>query len=85
MTLALWMAAATSSMPMPRAASWRGSTSTRTANFCEPKTLTCATPLTIEMRCATFACASSSRADSGSVLERMTMKKIAWSAGLTFW
>src|SRR5688572_33322333 len=57
----------------------------RTAYFCEPNTLTCATPLTIEMRCATLDCASSSSAESGSVLDRMTMKKIAWSAGLTFW
>ena len=30
-------------------------------------------------------CASSSSADSGSVGDRSTMKKIDWSDGLTFW
>ena len=48
----------------------------RTAYFCEPNTFTCATPLTIEMRCATLVCAISSIVDSGSVVERRTMKKI---------
>ena len=73
---ALLMALATSSMPIERAASSRGSTSTRTANFCDPKMLTCATPLTIEMRCATCDWAISSSTDSDSVDDRRTMKKI---------
>ena len=82
---ALEIAPATSSMPIDRAASSRGSTSTRTANFCDPKMLTCATPLTIEIRCATWDCAISSSIASDNVDDRRTMKKIDWSAGLTFW
>ena len=46
LTFAFVMAVATSSMPMPWVASLCGSTSMRTADFCEPMTLTCATPLT---------------------------------------
>ena len=42
----------TSSMPIWRVASALGSSCTRTAYFCAPKTCTCATPFTIEMRCA---------------------------------
>jgi hypothetical protein len=83
--LALCTADATSSMPIEREASSRGSTSMRTAYFCEPNTFTCATPLTIEMRCPMVDCAISSRVESGSVGERRMMKKIDWSAGLTFW
>ena len=57
----------------------------RTACFCEPNTFTCATPLTMEMRCATVVWAISSIVDSGSVLDRRTMKKMDWSPALTFW
>ena len=56
-------------MPMPRRASSRGSSWMRTAYFCEPYTLTCATPLTVEMRCARFVCASSSSCESGNTFE----------------
>jgi hypothetical protein len=59
-TLPRAIACSTSSMPMPREASARGSTCTRTAYFCEPKTVTWATPLTVEMRCAMVVCAYSS-------------------------
>jgi len=41
----------------------------RTAYFCEPNTCTCATPLTVEMRCAMKVVAYSSIAESGSVGE----------------
>jgi hypothetical protein len=47
-----------------------------TANFCDPNTLTCATPLTVEIRWARFDCAYSSNVDSGSVFDRRMMKKI---------
>ena len=63
------MACSTSSMPMPRAARARGSTWTRTAYFCDPKTNTCATPLIVEIRWARFVCAYSSTVYSGSVGE----------------
>ncbi len=45
-------ASTTRSSPMPREASACGSTCTRTAYFCEPNTFTCATPFTVEIRCA---------------------------------
>ena len=47
----------TSSRPMPRAASARGSSWIRTAYFCAPKIATSATPGTVAMRCATRSCA----------------------------
>ena len=50
LTFAFEMADATSSIPMPCAASFFGSTSTRTAYLEAPYTCTCATPLTIEIR-----------------------------------
>ena len=50
LTFALVMAVATSSRPIPCVASLCGSTSMRTAAFCEPLTFTCETPLTTEMR-----------------------------------
>ena len=78
------MAASTSLMPMPRDASARGSIWTRTAYFCEPKTVTCATPLIVEIRCARNVCAYSSTVYSGSVGEESAMNRIGWSAGLTF-
>ena len=74
-------AAATSSMPMPRLARARGSSCTRAAYFCVPSTLTCDTPFTVLMRCATTCCTSSSSADSGSVLERKLRYMMGWSAG----
>jgi hypothetical protein len=46
------IAAATASMPICRAASCVGSMSTRTAYLAAPNTLTCATPVTIDRRCA---------------------------------
>jgi len=52
LTLAAATACSTSSMPMPRVASARGSTCTRTAYFCEPNTWTWATPLIVEIRWA---------------------------------
>ena len=72
-------------MPIWRAASWVGSTSTRTAYFCAPKTLHPATPLTIDRRWASTVSAYSSTFDSGSVSELSVRKSTGWSAGLTFW
>ena len=83
-TLAPWIAFATSSMPMPRLASASGSRRTRTAYFCAPYTSTCATPLTIEMRCAMSVSPYSSSVQSGSVGEVSARKRIGWSAGFTF-
>ena len=71
-------------MPMPRADSRRGSTSTRTAYLAAPKTCTCATPLTIEMRWPMVS-AYSLTVESGSVAERSVRKITGWSPGLTFW
>ena len=71
---ALLMALATSSMPIDRAAPRADRHAHR--KLCDPKMLTCATPLTIEMRCATCDCAISSSTDSDSVDDRRTMKKI---------
>ena len=51
-TFAFWTAAATSSIPTPRDASARGFRRIRTAYFWEPKTSTCATPFTMEIRWA---------------------------------
>ena len=61
-----------------------GSRSTRTANFCAPNTDTCATPLTIEMRCAIVVSAYSSTVESGSVSELTVRKNTGVSAGFTF-
>ena len=68
------MALATSSIPIARAASSRGSTSIRTAYFWEPKTSICATPATIDSRCAIDCCAYSSIIDKGSVADRSTSR-----------
>ena len=67
-------AVATSSMPIERAASSRGSTSIRTAYFWEPKTSICATPGNIDSRWAIDCCAYSSIIDSGSVADRSTSR-----------
>ena len=61
-------AASTSLMPIWREASLNGSSCTRTAYFCAPSTATCATPDTIEMRCAMRVSAYSSSVQSGNVL-----------------
>ena len=71
---AVAMVLATSSMPIERAASSRGSTSTRTAYFWDPNTSTDATPESIEIRCAMVCCAYSSMSDNGSVADRRTSK-----------
>ena len=68
-TFAERTACSTWSMPMPRLARARGSNCTRTAYFCEPKTCTWATPLTIEMRCAISVSPYSSSVHNGSVAE----------------
>ncbi len=81
--MALRTASATSSMPMPRAASCRGSSWTRTAYFCGPKTCTCATPETVEMRWAIMTSPYSSSSESGSVFEVSARYITGWSAGLT--
>jgi hypothetical protein len=70
-------------MPMPRDASARGSIWTRTAYFCEPKTWTCETPSTIEMRWAIRVSPYSFRADSGSVGLVRARYRMGWSAGLS--
>src|SRR5947209_9813149 len=82
-TLPCAMAFCTSSMPTPRAASLRGLTRTRTAYFCEPKTLTWATPEMVDSRCASCVSAYSFRRDIGMLGELMAMKKIGKSPGFT--
>ena len=69
LTFCACTALCTSSMPMPRAASCDGSSWIRTAYFCEPYTTTCATPGTIEIRCARRVSPNSSTSDIGSVSE----------------
>ena len=84
-TLAAVIAFCTASMPMPRAVSASGFTWTRTEYFCEPKTWTWATPLTMEIRWAIEVSAYSSTVDNGSSREWIDRYRIGWSAGLTFW
>ena len=84
LTFAELMAVATSSMPMPRLASARGSTCTRAAYFIDPNTFTAATPLTCDIRWAITVSAYSSSCDSGIVLDRTIRYKIGWSAGFVF-
>jgi len=84
LTFARWTAPATSSSPRPRAASACGSSCTRTAYFCAPKTCTCATPLTVETRGAIIVSAYSLTVHSGSVGDDSARNRIGWSAGLTF-
>ena len=69
---------------MPRLASNRGSSRTRNAYFCAPKTWTCETPATVEIRCAIVVSAYSSTTESGSVGELTAKYIIGWSAGLVF-
>src|ERR1700761_2965537 len=70
-------------MPMPAEARRSGLTSMRTAYFCEPYTLTCATPSTIDRRWASCVSAYSSICDNGSVEEVIARYKIGASAGFT--
>src|ERR1039457_2244807 len=77
-------AASTSFSPTCRAFSLSGSTCTRTAYFCEPKTCTCATPCTIEMRCAIMRSPYSSSCHSGSVGDVSARNMMGSSAGLYF-
>jgi len=70
LTLPVFTASATSSMPIFRVAMACGSSWMRTAYFWEPYTCTCATPDTIEMRCARNVSAYSSSWESGRVVER---------------
>jgi len=79
------MACATWSIPIIRDASCCGSTSTRTANFCDPNTFTWATPVTIERRWASRFCAYRSSCGSGSVGELSVRNSTGESAGFTFW
>src|SRR5262245_59634258 len=68
---------------MPRDASARGSTWTCTAYFCVPNTCTCATPVTVEIRCAITVCAYSSSVHMGIVSDVSAIRKMDASAGLT--
>ena len=61
-----------------------GSTCTRTAYFGAPNTCTCATPSTMEMRCAIMVSAYSSRSDSGMVGEVRKRLMIGRIAGIDF-
>src|SRR5512146_1114798 len=70
-------------MPIWREASLSGSSCTRTAYFCDPKTETWATPETIEMRCAKVVSAASSIWGSDKSGELSAMYRIGESAGLT--
>src|ERR1035437_8125055 len=68
---------------MPRLANSLGSTWMRTAYFAEPKTCTCATPSTMEMRCAIMVSAYSSRSLRRMVGEVRNRLRMGWSPGLT--
>ena len=63
------IAAATSSIPIPRLAREVGSSCTRTAYFWPPNTCTCAIPGTIEIRCAMNVSPYSSSCESGIVFD----------------
>ena len=83
-TLLVEMALTTSSMPIFRTASACGSSWMRTAYFCEPYTCTCATPETIEMRCARYVSPYSSSWESGRVLEVSARYRMGEDDGSTF-
>ena len=55
------------------AASLFGSSCTRTAYFCDPNTLTNATPDTVDRRCANWVSAYSLTTDRGRVSELSAM------------
>ncbi len=82
--LALAMAVASWSRPMPRAARRSGSASTRTAYFCEPKICAWATPLMVEMAGDSTFWVRESSSVSGTVGEVIDNSRIGMSAGLTF-
>src|SRR5581483_8109081 len=84
LTFQLRSAFSTSLMPIWRDASWCGSSCAWTAYFWLPRTCTCATPLTIEIRCAMRVSAYSSSVHGGTVVDVMTRYRIGWSAGFTF-
>ena len=67
---------------MPRLASRRGSSRTRSAYFCAPNTCTCDTPAAVEIRCAIIVSAYSSTTESGNVGELTARYMMGWSAGL---
>jgi hypothetical protein len=77
-----WTAVKTSSMPICRYESAVGSSWMRTARFCEPKTSTWETPLTIEIRCARTFSAYSSTSESDRVSEKTASCSTGASAGL---
>ena len=77
------MERATSSIPILSVCSLVGSNLTCTAYFCAPSTCTCATPSTIEMRCAILFSAYSSTTHKGSVGEVTVRKMMGESAGFT--
>src|SRR6476661_2912904 len=83
-TLFVRMACAIWLMLRPRAVSWAGSRSARTAYFAWPNTLTCDTPSTIDNRCAMFVSANSSSAVSDIELEVSAKKRIGDAAGFCF-
>src|ERR1700716_2527567 len=55
----------------------------RTAYCCEPYTCTCATPLTVDICCASRFSAYSATVDSGKVVDDSTIFMIGASAGFT--
>src|ERR1700693_3941763 len=55
----------------------------RTAYCCDPYTCTCATPLTVEICCASRFSAYSATVDSGNVDDESTMFMMGASAGFT--
>ena len=73
LTLAAAIACCNPSMPMPRACSRPGSARMRTARFCEPKTLTWATPGSVDRRCASWVSAYSLTVVMGTVSEYMAI------------
>ena len=83
LTLFFSSAACTSLRPIPRDASRLGSSCARTAYFCAPMTLTCATPVIMEMRCEIIVSAYSSTTESGSVGELSVSIRTGMSAGFT--
>ncbi len=70
--------------PIPRAASFCGSSCTRTAYFCEPYTATWATPLTMESCWAIVVSAYSSSVASGSECDVRAKKRMGAAAGFCF-
>src|SRR5512143_1963195 len=82
LTFHLLKALSTSLIPICLAASLSGSTCTRTAYLVEPKTLTWATPVTMEIRCAISVSAYSSSVQSGKVGDVRASIMMGESAGL---